>query len=211
MSTLPHTLPQEPEYAWELATLYPAQGAWTEAEYLDLTDGTNRRIELSHGRLEFLAMPTELHDILVKFLFLALNDFVERMKCGTTYPAGIRVRVRPRQVRVPDVLFLHKDHYFLRHNRVWDGADLVMEVVSDTTQDRQRDYETKLADYAAAGIAEYWIVDYQQRQVIVHRLEGERYVVHGEFAPGQQATSAFLADFSIDVAALFAAADEVPE
>jgi Uma2 family endonuclease len=211
MSTIPKTSSQEPEYAWELATLYPAQGAWREAEYLDLTDGTNRRIEFADGRLEFLAMPTELHEALVQYLFLALHAFVAKAKLGKVYNTGIRIRVRPDQVRLPDVLFLHKDHYSLRHNRVWDGADLVMEIVSGDPKDRQRDYETKLVDYAEAGIAEYWIVDYEERKVQVHRLDSKRYALHGEFTSDQQATSALLEGFVINVGELFAAADEVPE
>ena len=63
MSSTP--LPQEPEYAWELATLYPAQGDWSEVEYLELTDHSNRRIEFTDGRLEFLPMPTEIHEALL--------------------------------------------------------------------------------------------------------------------------------------------------
>ena len=35
------------------------------------------------------------------------------------------------KLRLPDIIFLHKDHFHARHNRVWDGADLVMEVVSE--------------------------------------------------------------------------------
>jgi Uma2 family endonuclease len=88
---------------------------------------------------------------------------------------------------------------------------LVMEVVSDDPKDRDRDYTEKLADYAAAGIAEYWIADPERRVVIVHRLQQDRYVVHGEFAAGQQATSALLSGFVVDVGRLFAVIDEIPE
>jgi len=98
------------------------------------------------------------------------------------YFNGMRVRIRPRKLRLPDVLFLHKDHFHARHNRVWDGADLAIEVVSDDSKDRKRDYEEKLADYAEGKVAEYWIVDPQRQVVVVHRLDGDRYAIHGEFA-----------------------------
>jgi Uma2 family endonuclease len=106
---------------------------------------------------------------------------------------------------------LHKDHFHARHNRVWEGADLVMEVVSDDAKDRQRDYEQKLVDYAEAKVAEYWIVDFERKVVIVHCLDGEQYTVHGEFTLGQQATSALLSGFSVDVTALFAVAQGIPD
>jgi len=208
---MPVTPSHEPEYAWELATLYPEQGEWSEEEFLALTDHSNRRIEFTDGRLEFLPMPTEVHEALVQFLLFALLPFVEGRGLGKVYSNGIRLRIRPRKVRLPDIIFLHKDHFHARHNRVWDGADLVMEVVSDDPKDHVRDYETKLIDYAEAKVPEYWIVDPERKIVLVHRLHGDRYVVHGEFAGGQQATSALLVGFSVDVSALFAAAADVPE
>lgn len=211
MSSTPFPMPHEPEYAWELATLFPTQGEWTEAAYLDLTDGTNKRIELAGGRLEFLPMPTEIHQALIEYLHYALKSFVMGLGLGQVRFCGIRVRVLPNQIRQPDVLFLHKDHYHLRHNRVWDGADLVMEVVSDVPKDRQRDYNDKLADYAAGNIAEYWIVDPETRTVLVHQLSEGRYQLAGRFQSGEEARSILLPEFSIDVAKLFAVIDEIPE
>lgn len=211
MSNVPSTVPDEPDYVWEIATLFPEQGYWSDEEYLQLTDHSNRRIEFTDGRLEFLPMPTEVHEALVQFLFLALYQFVARSKCGQVYSNGIRIRIGPRRFRLPDVLFLHKDHFSLRHNRVWDGADLVMEVVSDDPKNHARDYEQKLSDYANANVAEYWIVDPEVRRVIVHRLEGGRYAVHGEFAEAHRATSIVLPGFNVDVSELFAVIDDIPE
>ncbi|MEX2141092.1 MAG: Uma2 family endonuclease [Pirellulales bacterium] len=211
MSSMPLTPSQEPEYAWEVATLYPEQGEWSEEEYLDLTDHTRRRIEFTDGRLEFLPMPTEVHEAIAQFLLFALLGFVEKNKLGKVYSTGIRLRIRPRKVRLPDIIFLHKDHFHARHNRVWDGADLVMEVVSDDPKDRARDYEQKLADYAEAKVAEYWIIDPEEQCAIVHRLDTDRYAVHGKFVRGQQATSVLLEGFGVDVAALLAVAEAIPE
>jgi Uma2 family endonuclease len=211
MSSIPVTPSQEPEYAWEVATLFPEQGEWSEEEYFELTDHSNRRIEFTDGRLEFLPMPTEIHEAFVQLLLFALHAFVEQRNLGKVYSNGIRLRVRRRKVRLPDIIFLHKDHFHARHNRVWDGADLVMEVVSDDPKDRQRDFEQKLVDYAEAKVAEYWIVDFERKVVIVHRLDGEQYAIHGEFTLGQQATSALLHGFGVDVTALFAVAQGIPE
>jgi Uma2 family endonuclease len=106
-------------------------------------------------------------------------------------------------------LFLRKENLHLRSNRVWNGADLVMEVVSPDPKDRQRDYEEKRRDYAVTKIAEYWIVDFERQFVTVHRLDGDRYAVHGEFGRGQIAASVSLQGFVIDVADLFTVADNV--
>ncbi len=197
------------QYAWEVATLFPAQGHWSEAEYLSLTDSTNQRIELVDGRLEFLSMPTDIHEELLEFLFETLKAFVNARSLGKVRFAGIRVRTIPGKMREPDVMFLHKENFHLRHNRAWDGIDLAMEIVSDDPKDRQRDYVEKLAEYAEAGISEYWIVDYQERTVIVNKLADGKYAEHGRFVAGDQAASVLLDGFVVDVKALFEAADEL--
>jgi Uma2 family endonuclease len=86
-----------------------------------------------------------------------------------------------------------------------------MEVVSDDPKDRQRDYEQKLADYAEAKIAEYWTVDPERRLVTVHQWQDGKYAIHGEFAAGGPATSVLLPGFSVDVTALFAVIEDIPE
>jgi len=211
MSSIPATPSHEPEYAWEIATLYPAQGEWSVEEYLELTDHANRRIEYTEGRLEFLPMPTDIHETLVRFLFRALDRYVDQRKLGEVFSNGIRLRVAAQKYRLPDVIFLHRDHFYARHNRAWEGADLLMEVVSDSPADRKRDNEQKLIDYAAAKVAEYWIVDHERKVVIVHGLDGGAYSVLGEYIRGQIAASRLLEGFAIDVAALFAAAENISE
>ena len=88
-----------------------------------------------------------------------------------------------------------------RQDRYWLGADLVVKVVSP--DDPDRDLVEKRADYAAAGIAEYWIADPREETVTVLALEGNTYGEHGTFARGQAATSPLLAGFAADVNAMF--------
>ena len=63
--------PSEPEPTWEIARLFPPQGEWSEEEYFALN--TNRLIEFSDGRLEFLPMPTIFHQLIMKFIFYAIG------------------------------------------------------------------------------------------------------------------------------------------
>lgn len=199
------------EYAWELAMFYPPQGAWTESEYLSLTDETKTRIEFVNGRLEFPAMPTDAHEELLELLFEALKAFVNARGLGKVRFSGIRVRTLPDKLRQPDVVFLSRESFGKRQNRLWEGIDLAMEIVSDDSKDRRRDYEDKMIEYAKAGIAEYWIVDYQKRVVVVNTLpaNSDEYCEHGRYTDGDRATSVLLGGFAVDIGALFKAADEL--
>jgi Uma2 family endonuclease len=185
--------------------LFPNQGHWTETEYLALH--TNRLIELSDGCLEVLPMPTPFHQFIVQFLYELLHAHVRTSRiAGYVFVAPLRVRLWPDKIREPDVVFVAPNRIHSVHEPP-DGADLAMEVVSGTADDRKRDLETKRQEYAKAKIAEYWIVDPQAQRITVLTLEGETYRVHGEFGPGAQATSVLLAGFAVDVAAAFAAGE----
>jgi Uma2 family endonuclease len=80
----------------------------------------------------------------------------------------------------------------------------MMEVVSE--DDPDRDWKTKRAEYAKAGVAEYWIVDPRDETITVLTLGKGRktYRVAGKYRRGQQAASVLLQGLVIDVAAAFA-------
>src|SRR5438128_9737267 len=207
-TTSPTVMPPRPtcrrgEPAWEVALLFPAQGEWTESAYLALD--TNRLIELSDGCLEFLPMPTLFHQLIVDFVHTLLKTYVAAHAFGLVLFAPLPVRLWPGRFREPDIDYVRRVRIPNLHGQP-QGADLAMEVVSAGTENRMRDLEIKRAEYADAGISEYWIVDPQEQRITVLTLDGQTYRVHGEFVPGMQATSVLLPGFSVDVEAVFAAA-----
>ena len=174
----------------------PPQGYWNVGGYLWLTDHCSRLVEFAHGRIEELSTPTHEHQMVLLRLFRLLDAFLAP-RHGVISVAPHRVRVGAARFREPDVLLLLHEADERRDNRYWSGADLVVEVVSP--DDPDRDYITKRADYAEAGIPEYWIVDPQAAAITVLTLTGDAYAEHGEFHPGDIATSALLPDFTADV------------
>ena len=188
------------EPAWEVALLFPAQGEWSEDDYLWLTDHTRCLVEFTDGHVEVLPMPTDAHQRIVLFLYRALYDFLAVRGAGIILVAPLRLRVRTGRYREPDLLLLLSAADPRRSNRYWTGADLVLEVVSP--DDPQRDLVRKRREYARAGIPEYWIVNPATEQILVLRLAETTYVEHGVFTRGMQATSALLEDFTVAVAAV---------
>ena len=96
-------------------------------------------------------------------------------------------------------MYVLPDHHHYRGNRYWDGADLVVEIVSGSADDRERDLVIKRGEYAQASIPEYWIVDPDEGLITVLRLDGDRYVEHGIFKRGETATSALLPELTVNV------------
>ncbi|MEI7643640.1 MAG: Uma2 family endonuclease [Chloroflexales bacterium] len=174
------------------------QGLWTEEIYLRLTDHSNWLIEFTDGYMDFLPMPTDKHQAILRFLF-RLFDALMVQTGGTAFFAALRLQIRPRMYREPDLLLLLAKDDPRRQNRFWLGADLVVEIVSP--DDPERDLVEKVADYAEANIPEYWIVNPNTATISVLRLEGDAYVAHGVFGRGENATSALLPGFTVDVSA----------
>jgi Uma2 family endonuclease len=194
------------EPTWEVAYLFPAQGTWTEEDFFRLDEFHNGfpLLELSGGRLEVLPLPTQTHQLIMLFLFKLVKVFTMAHAPGMVLVSGMKVRLGKRKVREPDVLYMKAEHAHRRHEKYWEGADLVMEVVSDDPKDRERDLKTKPREYARGGIPEYWIIDPQERYIRVLTLAGKAYEVHGEFGLGSQASSVLLPGFSACVAAVLA-------
>ena len=176
------------------------QGFWTEAQYLRLTEHTRRLVEFTDGRLEVLPMPTDRHQIILRFLLFALDPLI-RHSGGTVLFAPLRLRIRKDKFREPDLLLVRDAHDARRRNDYWRGADWVAEVVSP---DRPgRDTVTKRLDYAEARIPEYWIVNPIDETVTVLVLEGDAYAEQGVFHRGQHAVSRCLEGFSVSVSEMF--------
>jgi len=196
--------PKAGEPVWELARLFPNQGRWTVEDYLALDTG--RLVEYSDGFLEFPPMPTMAHQDMLQFLFELLKAYVVKHRLGKVYVAPVPVWLGSREYREPDVFYVSTPRVQEAQGTYPRGADLVIEVVSGGREDRKRDLVKKRYDYAQAGIPEYWIVDPDEKVIIVLRLEGDEYAEHGRFGPGETATSHLLPGFTVPVDEVWAAA-----
>jgi Uma2 family endonuclease len=198
------------EPVWQIAQLYPDQGDWRESEYLALT--TNNLVEFKDGFVEFLPMPDMPHQFIAHYLYDLLRAFVVERGLGRVFMAPTRARIRPANVREPDVFYIANEHIVRIDKDCCNKVDLVMEVVrSATPDDRTRDLVDKRHDYAEAGIAEYWIIDPRDRKITVLRLEGGRYIEHSEAGEDGTARSALLDGLAVDARQVWAAARPAEE
>jgi Uma2 family endonuclease len=194
--------PAEPGPAWDIARMFPNQGHWTEADYFQVSD-RNWLVELANGRVEVLPMPNYVHQLIVLFLIDQIRAHLHGpVRLGFAIMSPMPMRLGPDHFREPDLLVMlqaHRDRMLPTH---WEGADLVMEVVSDSN--RARDLVVKRHEYATAGIPEYWIVDPQTQTITVLTLDGETltYIEHGLYARGERAASRLLEGFGVDVSAV---------
>jgi len=122
---------------------------WPEAE--------SRQTEWVDGEVIVFVPPAVPHQHLLWFLGTLLGLFVRRRQLGTLLLAPFEMRLG-RVSREPDILFVAERHAErLTPQRLIGAADLAIEIISPDSV--QRDRRVKLAEYAAARIPEYWLID----------------------------------------------------
>lgn len=195
------------EPAWNIARLFPVQGRWPVEEYLRLTDSTTWLVEFRHGQISVFDMPTTQHQRIVRFLLIAIFELLTRRGRGEVISAPLRLKISDGEYREPDLLVRTRDIPGPDEQRYWTRADLVVEVVSEGPETRDRDFIEKRQSYASAGIPEYWIVDPARAEITVLSLNTQQQYGEGTvYRQGQMLISAAVPDLSLDVSAVFAAA-----
>jgi Uma2 family endonuclease len=169
-------------------TTKPAK--FTREHYLRLPEGF--RAELLDGTLVRDPAPASWHQVIVGKIH---HQLIELVGFARTVVSPVDVFVDEHNVLQPDVLVLRAVHAIRRGDREVAMPILVVEVLSRSTEDRDRDQ--KVAIYLRAGVAEVWLVNPHTAAVEIHRSRG---VLH--FVPGDRPSSEVVPGFQLDLATL---------
>jgi len=107
-------------------------------------------------------MPPKIgHQDVISFLWLLVRLYADLLKLGKVLPHQTELRILGgRGSREPDLMFVATAHLDrITEHRVEGLADLVVEVISDDSVTRDR--RDKWQQYAEAGVAEYWLLDWR--------------------------------------------------
>lgn len=175
---------------------------WTYDELLAALPETNVPIELWDGEFVMSPSPSFFHQELIDRFHDALKAWVRPRALGKTCQAPMDMVLTQRQVTQPDVLFVSADRIQIIQDRVRGAADLVLEVISPGS--RQKDRIEKRDLYEQHGVREYWMIDPDAQTVEVLFLEAGEYRLAGRWHPGETARSRLLDGFTVPVSELLA-------
>lgn len=193
---------QQGTYVKWVSELFPEQGKWTEEDYFALPE-TNRIIELSDGQIRMSPYPTPLHQLISDNLQFWLSSFVREHGLGRVLSAPTAVRLWEGKVRGPDLIFLRTEHLHRMGAKVIEGPpDWVAEIIS--LRSRKIDRVEKLAEYAEAGIPEYWLIDPDKQMIRVYLLEENEYRLTATYKAGDMAKSEAILGFEVAISEIFA-------
>ena len=139
--------------------------------------------EFVHGEFVEMVRPSFEHNELASELQTLIRRHCRARSLGRVSGDVLVILDQAEEVvYAPDIVFVAAENVQrIRDGRVWGAPDLVVEVLSQYGESRDRG--AKMDDYAEAGVPWYWIIDLDAGLVEEYRLTPQGYVC-------KQATSA---------------------
>ncbi len=175
----------------------------TFEDYLAYADNSNKLYELFNRDLVELPPEPGLN---VEVATLLLTLFVAKVGYKRVRGHGLELEVQgePRN-RYPDLTVIREEHIeqLKQRNTIRLSMApplLVVEVVSPGALQRDRDYIAKRNQYEAIGIPEYWIVNPQEKTILVLELVDGSYTEKNLLTGSDRISSSNFGDLSLTVA-----------
>ena len=178
---------------------------FTYEDYKSLPESETRRYELLGGELVLVPSPTEPHQRVSRNLEFLLWRFVKERDLGWVYDAPLDVVLGQgdeREVVQPDIFFISKEGVeIIAEEEIRGAPDLVVEIISPGTEDRDRHYKKTL--YARHGVVEYWIVDPDAKTVEVYKLGEKGFELVRAYKESEVLESPLLPGLEVDLKEVF--------
>lgn len=141
------------------------------------------------------------HNLINGNLWVIMDAFVTRHDLGLVGIEKLLIKLT-RNDYEPDLCFFkqEKAREFAADQKFFPAPDLIVEVLSDGTE--KRDRGVKFEDYQAHGVAEYWLVSPQEKFVEQYLLKDGSYTLQAEATNGQIICQA-ISGLSVPVKAVF--------
>jgi len=165
--------------------------------------------ELVDGRLEEEEVTDYLHELLVMLLGHQIATWLLPLG-GLVASSDAKFAVASRRGRKPDLtVYLPGSRRPPARGLIRVPPDIAIEIVSPTPRDGRRDRVEKMADYAAFGVAWYWLLDPQLRSLEVLELDAQGRYLHVLGASSGKLQIPGCEGLTLDLDALWTAIDGI--
>jgi len=128
---------------------------------------SNQKMELMDGEFNMTAMPSTLHQLIAANLITYLQQYVKQKRLGKVY-TSVDVYISEFTLLQPDLCFLSHERRSINDGKKFNGVpDLVVEILSDSTEQRDRTF--KFREYAIGGAKECWMVSPGKKEIEVYQ------------------------------------------
>ena len=151
---------------------------WTVSDLDGLPENGNR-YEIIDGDLYVTRAPHWRHQRVLHRLGKALPERDSTNRAGEVLQTPGLIFAGEENA-IPDLIWISNEKLIAcedQSGHFTAAPELVVEVLSQTAKDIDRDRQVKLKLYSRVGVQEYWIVDWQQQTVEIYRRSQARLVL----------------------------------
>ena len=176
----------------------------TVADLEAFPEDDGNRYELIGGELFVSCAPGISHQRVLHNLQVEFGLYLKANPIGIIVP-GAGAIFSDYDAVIPDLAFVRNERWdqVVTGEKFTGALDLVIEILSPGTQNRQRDLTAKRRLYGKYGVQEYWIVDTENLEVLVLRLQGQTLEETITFKVDDELSSPLLPGLQLKVSAVF--------
>lgn len=140
-------------------------------EFMEIYEKSDLRMEYINGEIIIMSSPSALHQDISGNLYVIFRNYLKGKTCKAFY-SPFDVHFFKKDFKNPDVmqpdLFIACDleEKLNEKDRYMGTPALVVEILSPST--RSRDMVDKLNTYMISGVREFWVVDPEQKTLLVY-------------------------------------------
>lgn len=166
----------------------------------------SERVELIKGYiLKMSPAPSRNHQTILYDLTISMDKYFKNKKCSIFFaPFDVRLPIKSAKkdttVVQPDLCVICDENKL--DDKGCNGApDLIVEILSP--KNSKHDIDTKFKLYEEAGVKEYWIVEIEERIVLVYTMRDGEFIGLKPFSEGEIIKSLIFPDMKISVEDVF--------
>ncbi len=171
---------------------------------LDVCPDDGNRYELIEGELFVSRAPGIPHQRVLHNLQMELGAYLKTNPIGIIVP-GTGAVFSDYDAVIPDLVFVRNERWqdVTSAQKIIRAPDIVIEIISAGIENRRRDLSVKRQLYARYGVKEYWIVEPENRSVLIFRLQEQKLTEIANLKGDDELTSPILPAFGVKVSTIF--------
>ena len=176
----------------------------TVADLDAFQEDDGNRYELIGGELFVSRAPGIPHQRVLHNLQMEFGSYLKVNPIGILVPSAGAI-FSDYDAVIPDLAFVRNERWdqVVTGEKFTGAVDLVIEILSAGSQNRQRDLSAKRELYGKYGVKEYWILDSENQSVLIFRLREQTLEEIATLAGEQELTSPLLPGFQLKISTIF--------
>jgi len=177
---------------------------WTSND-LELLPENGNRYEIIEGELYVTRAPHWKHQTVIVKITNALENWSTETKLGRII-FNLGIIFTDQDNVIPDLIWIsyqRLESCVDESGHFINSPELIVEVLSQKPNDIKRDKETKLKLYSNRGVQEYWIADWQLKEVEIYTRNEGKLTLEKTLLNNDIITSKLLPNFSCEISKFF--------